>query len=432
MVVLVSAPVAVQAQERGIALVGGTLIDGNGGAPVRNSVILVRRGRIEAVGVLGKLEIPSAFEHVSTEGMTVLPGLWDLHVHLVYSGHPDLGYWLTRHAQDFGDITMPATAKQMLLAGVTSARDLAAPTAAVLAIREKIKTGRIPGPTMYVSGAAFLPGEKAPPLPIAQRVVGTDEAVRKTNDLANAGVDIVKVFGAEGRPVEEIRAIVDTAHARGLRVTAHGRTDGEIRVGLAAGVDEFQHIGTETPEYPADIIESIRARVRTGRPLYWSPTIGAEANKPLLAENAEYLDSPRNFVGLPSNIVDEIHAALNGFRAPQAPKNLLDTLRHKLMQLKEAGVVFVSGSDEGTFGQPAADALWRDIDAWVRDFGMKPMSAIQWVTRDAAMHMGVANDVGTIETGKRADIIAVDGNPLEHIDALGHPVIVVKSGQRIR
>src|SRR5690348_16724778 len=82
MLVLVSAPVAVKAQERGIALLGGTLIDGNGGAPVRNSVILIRGRRIEAVGVLGKLEIPSAFEHVSTEGMTVLPGLWDLHVHL--------------------------------------------------------------------------------------------------------------------------------------------------------------------------------------------------------------------------------------------------------------------------------------------------------------------------------------------------------------
>jgi imidazolonepropionase-like amidohydrolase len=320
----------------------------------------------------------------------------------------------------------------MLLAGVTSARDLAAPTAAVLSVREKIKAGKIPGPTMYVSGAAFLPGENAPPLPVAQRIVGTEEAARKTNELADAGVDIVKVFGAEGRPVEEIRAIADTAHSRGLRVTAHGRTDGEIRVGLAAGVDEFQHIGTDSPEYPVDIIESIHARIATGKPLYWSPTIGAEANRPLLANDAEFLGSPRNFVGLPDSLAGEIHAALDAFRAPQAPRNLLDTLRRKVTQLKQAGVVFVSGSDEGTFGQPASDALWRDVDAWVRDFGMKPMAAIQWVTRDAAMYMGVLNDVGTIEAGKQADIIAVDGNPLEHMDALGHPVIVLKSGQRVR
>lgn len=175
------------------------------------------------------------------------------------------------------------------------------------------------------------------------------------------------MFGAEGRPVEEIRAIVQTASARGLRVTAHRRTDGEIRVGLEAGVDEFQHIGTATPELPADIVEAIRRRVASGKPLYWSPTIGAEANKPRLARDFEYLESPRNFLGLLPAMEQDVRAALDRFEPPPLPPDLARTLQRKTAQLRDLGVSFVSGSDEGTFGQSAGDALWRDLDAWIRE-----------------------------------------------------------------
>lgn len=425
-------PAGVTAQAPGVALVGATLIDGHGGAPVRNSVVLIRGERIERVGAIGTLPIPGDYERVSTEGMTVLPGLWDLHVHLIYSGHPDLGYWLREHAEDFEHVTMPAAARQLLSAGITSVRDLAAPTGAVLATRERIEAGEIPGPTIYAAGAALLPGENAPPLPHAQQVAGAADAARRTEELADAGVDVIKVFGAEGRPVEEIRAVVDTAHSRGLRVTAHGRTDGEIRIGLAAGVDEFQHIGTRTPELPADILDSIRRRIEAGERLYWSPTLGPEANKLRLSEDAEFLDSPKNFIGLPPDMVNEIRAALDALNPPRPPEDLLGTLRRKLSQLREAGVTFVSGSDEGTFGQTPSDALWRDLDAWVRDFGLEPMSAIQWVTRDAATYMGVSDEVGTIDEGKYADIIAVEGNPLEHITALRDPALVLKRGRRVK
>ena len=93
---------------------------------MRNSVVLIRGDRIERIGTLTSLPVPSEYERVSTEGMTVLPGLWDLHVHLIYSGHPNPGAWF-KHAADFERVTIPASARQMLMGGVTSVRDLAAP-----------------------------------------------------------------------------------------------------------------------------------------------------------------------------------------------------------------------------------------------------------------------------------------------------------------
>src|SRR5919106_2231788 len=122
---------AQQARGRPLALVGGALIDGTGAPPVRDSVILVRGDRIERVGTVDSLAVPPEYEQISTEGMTLLPGLWDLHVHLIYSGHPSPGAWF-KHATDFERVTIPASARQMLMAGVTSVRDLAAPADAIL------------------------------------------------------------------------------------------------------------------------------------------------------------------------------------------------------------------------------------------------------------------------------------------------------------
>lgn len=106
------------------ALVGGTLIDGYGSTPIYNSVILIEGERITAVGHQGNLEVPPDFEVISTEGMTVLPGLWDMHVHLMINGHSDYAYWDQKYPPLFRDVIMPASARQLLQAGVTSARDL--------------------------------------------------------------------------------------------------------------------------------------------------------------------------------------------------------------------------------------------------------------------------------------------------------------------
>jgi len=109
------------------ALVGGTLIDGHGGPPIRNSVILVTGERITRVGTVGSVPIPADAKIISTEGMSVLPGLWDMHVHLMINGHSDYAHWDRTYLPMLERVIMPASARQLLLAGVTSARDLGAP-----------------------------------------------------------------------------------------------------------------------------------------------------------------------------------------------------------------------------------------------------------------------------------------------------------------
>src|SRR5262249_34938462 len=135
-----------------LALAGGTLIDGFGCKPLRNSVILVEGERIKQIGQLGELKIPAGAQVISTEGMTVLPGLWDVHFHLMINGHTDYAHWDKTYPPLFEKVIMPASAKQLLLAGVTSARDLGGPLEARLAVRDAIRAGTIPGPTMYMSG----------------------------------------------------------------------------------------------------------------------------------------------------------------------------------------------------------------------------------------------------------------------------------------
>ncbi|HEY6508624.1 MAG TPA: amidohydrolase family protein, partial [Vicinamibacterales bacterium] len=221
-----------------LALVGGTLIDGSGAAPVRDSVVLVRGDRIERVGTVTSLPVPDGYQRVSTEGMTVLPGLWDLHVHLIYSGHPNPGAWFA-HAADFERVTIPASARQMLMAGVTSVRDLAAPADAILAAKRRIAAGELPGPTLYAAGPALAklgPGQTTTTsqfLPIA----GEADARAKVRQLADAGVDLIKIFFVDRMTPEERSALVSEAHARGKKVAMHGSTDAEIRLGLAIGID---------------------------------------------------------------------------------------------------------------------------------------------------------------------------------------------------
>jgi imidazolonepropionase-like amidohydrolase len=427
---------AVVAQSpRPLALVGGTLIDGTGAPPVRDSVILVRGDRIERVGTVANLPVPGEYEQVSTEGMTVLPGLWDLHVHLVYSGHPNPTAWF-RHAADFERVTIPASARQMLMAGVTSVRDLAAPADAIFAVRKRLASGELPGPTLYAAGPALAKMAPDAPAPTSQFLPIADaaDARARTRQLLDAGADVIKMFFTERMSPEERSAIITEAHARGRKVAAHGQTDSEVRLGLAIGVDDFQHIGIDSPEYPADIVASLRERVKTGPPVYWTPTVGANnlLNGAYTASKPEILDDPEAYLGLPGPLAAEVKQAW----ATYTPRPVrLDTeaiVKRKIAQLQDAGVVLVFGSDEGSAGEPARHATWMDADLWVRVLGMDPMTVLQRMTLDAARVIGVERDSGSIAVGKYADMIAVGGDPLRHINVLRDPKLVIKHGQRYK
>jgi imidazolonepropionase-like amidohydrolase len=420
------------------ALVGGTLIDGFGGRPIRNSIILVQGERISEVGQVGSLAVPPGAEVISTEGMSVLPGLWDMHVHLMINGHADYAHWDKTYPSQFEPVIMPASAKQLLLAGVTSARDLGAPLDASLAVRDRINAGKIPGPTLYVSGP-FIQHEPYPGTELFRwGVRGPEDARAKVTKLADAGVNAVKLIDQDQMTIHELQAVVEEAHGRGLPVVAHAHRPEEIRRGLAVGVDCFEHTGlASAPEYPDDIVQAIRertAKMSLG-PLFWTPTIEGLFNYEYVRDNPEMLDDPAWHEGLTPEIVADIRKSIeHPGRLPyfQLTPIRRPTLARKFRQLQESGVVLLVGTDSGIPMKFHSQSTWRELDAWVNILGVDPMMAIRGATYWPSVAMKVDGDVGTITPGKYADIIAVRGDVLRYITLLQRVDLVVKRGIRQR
>jgi imidazolonepropionase-like amidohydrolase len=421
-----------------IALVGGTLIDGNGTKPIRNSVVLIEGQRITAVGQIGTLAVPADAEVISTEGMSVLPGLWDMHVHLMINGHSDYDHWDKTYPSRLEKEIMPASAKQLLLAGVTSARDLGAPLEDSIHVRDAINSGKIPGPTMYMSGP-FIQHEPYPGTELFRwGVKGAADARAKVDKLAKAGVNVIKLIDQDQMTMEEVQAVVDEAHKNKLPVVAHSHRPEEIRRGLKAGVDCFEHTGLATaPEYPQDVIQMIRERTAQMSlgPLFWTPTVEGLYNYEYIRDNPEQLDDPSWLEGLPQDIIDDIKQSL------QHPERLSyfqitpqrrPTLERKFNQLRESGVVLLIGTDSGIPMKFHSQSTWHELDVWVNKFGVDPMMAIRSATYWPSVAMKVDKDVGTIEEGKYADIIAVRGDVLRYIDLLQRVDIVIKHGVRYK
>lgn len=418
------------------ALVGGTLLDGYGGTPIQNSVIIIEGERIVAVGHQGNLAIPEAAELISTEGMTVMPGLWDMHVHLMINGHSNYAYWDQKYPPLFRDVIMPASAKQLLHAGITSARDLGAPLEDILYVRDAINRGELEGPTLYVSG----PFIQHAPYPGTEQfrwgVTGEADARAKVRRLAEAGVDCIKLIDQDQMTMEEVYAVVDEAHQHGLPVVAHSHRPEEIRRGLLAGVDCFEHTGQATaPEYAPDIMTMIKERTASGKKLFWTPTIEGLWNYEYLRDNPEALDNDSWHLGLPDSIVEDIR---NSIRYPQRLSYFQitpyrkPTLRRKFEQLAGSGAILLIGTDSGIPMKFHSQSTWHELDVWVNELGYDPMLAIKAATYWPAVAQGVEKDYGTIEPGKYADIIAVKGDVLRYIALLQRVDMVIKHGKRVK
>jgi imidazolonepropionase-like amidohydrolase len=400
--------------------------------------VLVEGERITAVGQVDTLPVPVGAKVISTEGMTVLPGLWDMHVHLMINGHSDYAYWDKTYPEQFESVIMPASAKQLLLAGVTSARDLGAPLEASIEVRDAINRGEIAGPTLYVSGP-FIQKMAYPGTELFRwGVSGPEDARAKVQRLADAGVDVIKLIDQDEMTLEELVAVVDEAHEQELTVVGHAHRPEEIRLGLAAGVDCFEHTGLSTaPEYPADVLELIReraAKMNIG-PLFWTPTIEGLWNYEYVRDNPEMLDDPSWKEGLPAEIVADIRASIeHPERLPyfQITPDRKPTLAHKFHQLQEAGVKLLIGTDSGIPMKFHSQSTWNELDIWVRELGVDPMEAIRSATYWPAVLMGVENEVGTIAEGMYADIIAVRGDVLRYINLLQDVDLVIKHGVRYK
>lgn len=419
------------------ALVGGRLIDGFGHQPLANSVILVKDGIIEKVGTVDTLIVPVGYKVISTDGMDVLPGLWENHAHLMLNGHADYIHWRKEYTNKLASEIMPASAEQLLLAGITSARDLGAPLDDSITIKEKINNGEIPGPRLYVSGP-FLQHK---PYPGTEHyrwgIDGVSDAKKKVNKLADAGVDIIKLIDHDMMTLEEAQAIVDQAHKRNLIVVAHSHKPDEIRRGLEIGVDNFEHTGlTTAPAYPDDVIELLVERTAKGRvaggPLYWTPTVEGLWNYDLTVANPERLDNKCWHRGLKQSTIEDIRGSLSNvgqLEYMQLTPLRKPTLKHKIQQLKEAGVVLLVGTDSGIPTKFHCQSTWNELAVWVNEMNITSMDTIRAATYWPAVLMKVSDKTGTVSAGKYADIIAVKGDVLRYINLLQNVDMVMKGGK---
>lgn len=418
------------------ALVGGRLIDGYGHRPIADSVILIDGDTIEAVGTVDILPVPKGYEVISTEGMDVLPGLWENHAHLMINGHADYPHWDKTYLDRFASEIMPASAVQLLLAGVTTTRDLGAPLEATVSVKRRIESGEIPGPRLFASGP-FLQHEVSDwEKDFRWAVDGPEDARAKVERLADAGLEIVKLIDQDKMTLEESRAIVEAAHAHGMKVVAHAHRPDEIRRGLEIGVDNFEHTGlTTAPEYPPDVIEKLRERTATGRiaggPLFWTPTVEGLWYYDRTVDNPEKLDDPCWHRGLAEDTIADIRQSIQNpgqLAYTQLTPLRKPTLKRKIAQLREAGVVFLVGTDSGIPLKFHCQSTWNEIAVWVDVMGIPPMEAIRAATYWPSVMMGVSDRWGTLSAGKLADVIAVRGDVLRSVHLLQRVDFVMKGG----
>lgn len=409
-----------------IALVGGMLLDGYEADPIHHSVVVFENGRITAVGQEHNTDIPANAHIIDTGGRTVMPGLIDAHMHIDLIGHGEYDdyYKFLKGTERLHEV-MPIAARQMIRGGVTSGLDLGAPFQ-VLAFRERIERGEIPGPRLTVSGPwltrVYLDG-----VPDAYQVVveSPRDAAQKTRELIERGSDVIKTW--VGLTAEEYVAVVDEAHKHGVKVHAHLYDPEAIRMALDAGVDVLQHVGSaRNPPYDDALVSEIAHKnipiVQTISHRIWV--------YPATVAFPERLYDPVYKKDMPADIYEEFIASFENFHRNSY---FLDIGQESRNAQKSAGQFIAAGAYMGVGTDAASplnmhtEAMWREMSALV-DSGMTPIQVISAATKTNAEILGQFEELGTIEPGKLADIIVIDGNPLANIETLDNVNIVIKDG----
>ena len=413
--VVALAPFHVAAQN--MVIKGATILDVTNGDMIKNHVVIVKDGRIDAVSPARSADIPKGIEVIDLQGHTLLPGLIDMHVHLT-SGGGYHGYERLKLTDERRAILGVVHAKQTLMAGFTTVRNVGAGSFGDVALRDAINDGDIPGPRMLVSGPPIgitgghcsdnnllppeygISGEGVADGPWAART-----AVRRN---IKYGADLIKTcstggvlskgtkVGAPQYTVEELTALIDEAHSRGLKVASHAHGAEGIINALIAGADTIEHASFINDE-------GIRLAIENNAAL----SMDIYVTEYILGEGAS------------AGILEE---SLEKERMTGA------TQRSNFQKAVEAGATIVYGTDAGVYphGQNA-----KQLSRMTR-FGMTPLQALQSATTIAAEALGMSYDIGKIEPGYYADFVAVEGNPLEQIEILESPTAIFKNGVRYR
>jgi imidazolonepropionase-like amidohydrolase len=387
-----------------IVFKGGTLIDGTGAAPVRDTAVVIRDGRVAAVTTAGAVTWPKDAEIVDVSGRTVLPGLIDCHDHMALHGYDLARRWSLDEPASTRSLRTAQAIQQTLAQGYTAVRDAGGLDAG---FRQAVEEGLIRGPRLYTAVAIIspiggigdrtapsghecsVPPDPALPLGVARGVEDVRNVVRT---MVRAGADVIKCAttgGASSRKghgprdaaftLDEMKALVDEAHALDRKVMCHALGGRGLRVALEAGVDSIEH-GC----YLAEDSELI----------------------PMMVE--------KGIVFVPTLLVYEFHRDSTSPHVKERARALRAHHVEAVQRVLAAGVRIVAGTDAGGHGHPPnAGELPLLVAA-----GLTPMQALQAATGWAAECLGVQHEIGTIEKGKRADLVVVDGDPLADLRIL--------------
>jgi imidazolonepropionase-like amidohydrolase len=388
--------------DRPLALVGGRVITGVSDEATENAVVLVRRDRIEAVGSRTEVTVPADARVIELDGKTVAPGLWDMHAHLAQV--------------EWGPV--------YLAAGITTVRDVGNDVDFVRAMRDASASGEGPAPRILVAGIIF-----------GDEVSTAEEARALVSAYHETGFEQIKIYSFVEPAL--VPAITEQAHAFGMTVTGHIPRGMDLFSATEAGMDQVNHIsfveavmirdseGEEEP-VPADIESPEGTRViewLAEKRIVVDPTIA------LYELHGRSTDvSIASFEPGAARVAPEIAGPLNGIGIPpeeaEAAREELERRLSLLHALHEAGVVIVAGTDMAVPGH----SLYRELELYVRA-GFTPIEALRAATSDAASAMGLEDESGTIEVGKRADLIVLDRDPLTDISNLRSVTAIISGGR---
>jgi imidazolonepropionase-like amidohydrolase len=413
------------------ALKGGSLIDGSGKA-IKDAVVMIEGNTITAVGKAGEVQIPSGENRVIELGdMTIMPGMMDLHDHL----HGDASETIDGAPHDrFGEevnftedddaylaVLMMENAKKALRAGFTTIRDTGSPRDMTIDIARAERDGVFVGPRIEYCATidiTFPRGKKQVHGVVGGNVTGTVEAVKAAREKIGAGADWLHLIATGAGAgmwgpemimlsLEEMKAATEEAHKLGKRVTCNACGAEGMKNAILAGVDCIEH-GTHIA------LDDEVIKMMVDRRIGWVPTLYVSTAK---QEQAEAAEARGEKSGIPEFWL-------------KRELELIDLWRRGFEKAMEAGVLTGMGTDTGApymiHGRNA-----KELEIYVR-YGMGEMEAIEAATRVNAEIMGMEDRLGTVEAGKEADLIVVNGDPLKDIKILQdneNMELVIKGGE---
>ena len=433
--------VAAQAPDAGIkatlAIVGGTLIDGHGGRPLDQAVVLVDGNRIVAIGTRATLQVPDGADVVDAGGMTIMPGLIDGHIHLEILGSTDYPRWHELYNPRIVEV-VEVGARLAIMSGVTTVLDIYGPPEELSTVREKIDRGEIPGPRIKASMGTLLHPS------FAQRYVGRDswtflvstpeEARAAAQKALGNGADFINVM--EGLTEDQMRVVGEEARTAGVGFTGVVWTPEDAVMRVNAGMQNIDHMGSlfigDSATLDPALVKALLANRASIVPTLW----GAVRQIDALEWPDYYINNRRMALWTPPEIWAEIRRTLHhperiarygqGVRFADA-----DIAEARFRALMKSGVRLRVGTDTGSMYTLPTEAMWQEMDLMV-EYGMPPQEVIAAATRRNAEWLGMLGDLGTVTEGKLADIIVVDGNPLVSMRDLRHVVTVIKDGKVLK